>query len=43
MDELRLNRYTEKINYIVESIPFISTRFTKERKKRDLLLNSDKY
>jgi len=34
MDELRLHRYTEKINYIVESIPFISPRFTKEIEKR---------
>ena len=34
MDELRLNRYTEKINYIVDSIPFISSRFTKEIEKR---------
>ena len=34
MDELRLKRYTGKINYIVESIPFISTRFTKEIERR---------
>ena len=36
MDELRLKRYREKINYIVESIPFISTQFTKEIEKRGL-------
>ncbi|QEE17603.1 DUF86 domain-containing protein [Promethearchaeum syntrophicum] len=36
MDELRLKRYTEKINYIIESIPFISTRFTKEIERRGI-------
>ena len=34
MDELRKKRYRDKINYIVESLPYITIEFSKEIEKR---------